>query len=78
MLGGSSGLLLIGAVVGVGFLHTLVPDHWASSSSSWQKSSSARQTLTLRSLNALPITLTDDNAIAAAAMIGERRIPKVG
>jgi hypothetical protein len=29
MLGGSSRLLLIGAVVGVGFLHTLVPDHWA-------------------------------------------------
>ena len=31
-----------------------------------------------RSRRAFPITLTDDNAIAAAAMIGERRIPKSG
>ena len=33
---------------------------------------------TVRSLNAFPITLTDESAIAAAAMIGESRIPKKG
>ena len=33
---------------------------------------------TVRSLNALAITLTEDSAIAAAAMIGESRIPKNG
>src|SRR3954447_25226061 len=31
-----------------------------------------------RNRNALPTTLTDDSAMAAAAMIGESRIPKVG
>ena len=34
--------------------------------------------LTARSRNALPITLTEDNAIAAAAKIGENKIPKNG
>ena len=33
---------------------------------------------TLRSRSELAITLTDDSDIAAAAMIGERRIPKKG
>jgi hypothetical protein len=33
---------------------------------------------TVRSLSAFPITLTDESAIAAAAMIGESRIPKKG
>jgi hypothetical protein len=32
----------------------------------------------LRSRRELAITLTDDSDIAAAAMIGERRIPKKG
>jgi hypothetical protein len=32
----------------------------------------------LRSLSAFPITLTDESAIVAAAMIGDSRIPKVG
>ena len=31
-----------------------------------------------RNRKALPTTLTDDNAIAAAAMIGDSRIPKLG
>lgn len=31
-----------------------------------------------RSRSALPMTLTDDRAIAAAAMIGESRIPNTG
>jgi hypothetical protein len=34
--------------------------------------------LTARSRIALPITLTDDKAMAAAAMIGESRMPKNG
>lgn len=34
--------------------------------------------VTLLSLSALPTTLTDDKAIAAAAMIGESNIPKTG
>jgi len=33
---------------------------------------------TVRSRMALPITLTDDSAIAAAAMMGESRMPKTG
>jgi len=32
----------------------------------------------VRSRIALPITLTEDSAIAAAAMIGESRMPKIG
>ena len=36
------------------------------------------QSRTVRSRIALPTTLTDDNAIAAAAMIGESRMPKNG
>jgi hypothetical protein len=31
-----------------------------------------------RNLSALPTTLTDDSAIAAAAMIGDSRMPKLG
>ena len=31
-----------------------------------------------RNRNALPTTLTDDSAIAAAAMIGDSKMPKVG
>ena len=31
-----------------------------------------------RNRNAFPTTLTEDNAMAAAAMIGESRIPKLG
>jgi hypothetical protein len=31
-----------------------------------------------RSRKALPTTLTDDNAIAAAAMIGDSRMPNTG
>lgn len=33
---------------------------------------------TRRNLKALPTTLTEDSAIAAAAMIGESKIPKIG
>lgn len=35
-------------------------------------------TFTVRSRSALPITLTDDSAIAAAATTGERSTPKKG
>jgi hypothetical protein len=34
--------------------------------------------LAARSLIALPMTLTEDSAIAAAAMIGDSNIPKTG
>lgn len=33
---------------------------------------------TFRSLNALPITLTELNAMAAAAIIGDKRMPNTG
>lgn len=36
------------------------------------------QRFTMRRRMALPITLTDDSAIAAAAMIGESKMPKMG
>ena len=39
---------------------------------------SSRQSRAVRSRIALPITLTEDSAMAAAAMIGESRIPKIG
>jgi hypothetical protein len=50
MLGGSSGLLLIAAVVGVGVLHTVVPDHWApiallARQRGWSKGETARAAL---------------------------------
>ena len=35
-------------------------------------------TAALRSLNEFPMTLTDDSAIAAAAMTGDNTSPKVG
>ncbi len=38
----------------------------------------ARYNLAPRSRSALPTTLTDDSAIAAAAMIGDSRMPKLG
>jgi hypothetical protein len=37
-----------------------------------------RYSLTLRSRSALPTTLTDENAMAAAAMTGESRMPNAG
>jgi len=33
---------------------------------------------TLRSLSALPMTLTEESAMAAAAMIGDSKMPKNG
>jgi|RhiMethySRZTD1v2_1073278.scaffolds.fasta_scaffold5191774_1 hypothetical protein len=36
------------------------------------------QILVARNRNALPMTLTEDNAIAAAAMIGDSRSPNTG
>ncbi len=36
------------------------------------------QSLRLRNLIALAMTLTDESAIAAAAMIGDTRMPKAG
>lgn len=43
-----------------------------------QSHAAERQSRTKRSRKELPITLTDDSAIAAAAMIGDRRMPKNG
>lgn len=40
--------------------------------------SGSDHSFTLLSLRELPITLTDDKAMAAAAMMGESRMPKVG
>ena len=40
--------------------------------------SSASYSRVTRSRSALPTTLTDDSAIAAAAMIGDSRMPKAG
>jgi hypothetical protein len=50
MLGGNAALLLIAAVVGVGILHTLVPDHWApiallARQRGWSKAETARAAL---------------------------------
>ena len=39
---------------------------------------SQRYNRTRRNLNALPTTLTDDSAMAAAAMMGDNRMPNTG
>ncbi len=39
---------------------------------------SGRHSRTVRRRMALPITLTEDSAMAAAAMIGDSRMPKIG
>jgi hypothetical protein len=44
----------------------------------WAMASLYCYSLTTRSRNALLITLTEDNAIAAAAKIGESKMPRNG
>ena len=57
------------------------PANWRSNSTIQVTPPQARtlsQSLTVRNRSALPTTLTDDSAIAAAAITGESRIPNTG
>ena len=57
-----------------GYKHNVLLDWLVKISLTWINS----YTLTFRSRSALPMTLTDDSAMAAAAIIGDSRMPKAG
>ena len=57
-----------------GYKHNILLDWLVKISLTWINS----YTLAFRSRSALPMTLTDDSAMAAAAIIGDSKMPNAG